>query len=92
MKYRLLLYEGKWKPRLSRRAIREILDYLSDDGWWRVVEYAFVKPDEDVAFAIELWTVSKSCDAEHVRDGIIEEFLWNFEPEFESMIEVETMT
>ena len=92
MEYRLLLYEGRWKPRPSRRAIRAVLDGLSSGCWWAVVDYAFVAPEEDVAFAVELSAVSQSCDAEHVRDGIIEEFLASFEPEFESMIEVETMT
>lgn len=90
MKYRLLLYEGEWEPRLSRRRIQTVLDGLSD-GDWAVIDYAFVQPDEDVAFVVELWADSRWADAEHVRDAIIGEFLRHFEPEFETMIEIETM-
>ena len=87
MKYRLSLYEGQWSPPLSIQAIRELLDGY--DGEWLVVDYAFVLPEKDVAAAIELTAVSKWSDVEHVRDAIIEKFLRRFEPEFESMIEIE---
>ena len=63
----------------NRKTVRRRLSI-----WQRLfsrVGYDFVEPDEDVAVAIELTVATDWSDAEHVRDGIIEEFLDCFNPE-----------
>lgn len=92
MRFRLSLYEGNWRRKPLKQAIEELFadDYPFGSDCF-LVGYDFVEPDEDVAVAIELTVATDWSDAEHVRDGIIEEFLDRFDPEYESMIEVETL-
>lgn len=88
--FRVLLYNGLWKRNPTEKAIESILNQ-SLSGKSLVDELEFVQPSEDVAFEIEfivdvdvVWG-----DPEHIRDEIIERLLHKFEPEFESMVEVE---
>lgn len=91
MKYRLSFYDGQWTPPLTLDAVEELLSDLADEGEWTLVEYEMVSPDEDMSVVLELTIVSEWSDTEHVRDKLIETVLVYFDPEFESMIEVEVI-
>jgi len=87
---RVLLYEGCWNRKLSQKAIEKALR-RAVSGHCVIVALEFVRPDADVAFEVEI-TVDADTDwgdQENVCDEIIEWLLHRFEPEFESMIEVE---
>lgn len=84
----IILYEGQWRRKLAEDVLRAALNRVVF-GDCSLVELEFVPPDEDVAFEIEVVVATRWSDEEHVRDRIIEGLLRRFEPEYESMIEVE---
>ncbi len=87
---RVLFFDGRWRRKLSEKSIAVTLK-RAVSSHCRVVSLAFVKPDEDVAFEAQMVVDVNTTwgDREVVRDEIVERVLWRFEPEFESMIEVE---
>jgi hypothetical protein len=60
-----------------------------EDGECSLNTFEFLEPSEDVAFEIEAVVTTDWSDQENVSDTIIEAVLYRFEPEYESMIEVE---
>ncbi len=82
----IILYEGQWR-KLSKTVLRAALRRSFGDC--SLVELEFVEPGRDVAFKIEAVVVTDWSDKEDVQDRIIRRLLERFEPEFESMIEVE---
>jgi divalent metal cation (Fe/Co/Zn/Cd) transporter len=87
---RVLLYEGRWGHKLSYKAIESVLRHMGCRHR-PLASLRFVQPDDDVAFEVEVvfhadldWG-----DQENICDRIIERLLTRFEPEYESMIEVE---
>ncbi len=85
---RVLLFEGKWRRRLSRKAVEDALRYaISNRGM--ILDLRFADPRADVAFEIEMMVSVDDGDQELVSDEIIERLLRNFDPEYESMVEVE---
>ena len=83
---RVLFYDGCWGRSLSQKSIEQTLRVLK-----HIVDLEFLEPDEDVLFEVEV-TVDVDLDwgnHENVADRITERLLRRFEPEFESMIEVE---
>jgi len=85
---RVILYEGQWRKKLSEDALKATLKRVVC-GDCLLAELIFIEPDEDVALEVEVVVITDWSDEEHVRDGIIEGLLEQFEPEYESMIEVE---
>jgi hypothetical protein len=87
---RIILYEGNWEKTLSEDAIHLLMKRtFPETGECSLDSLDFVKPDEDVAFEIEAGIVTDWSDKENVSDRIIEKVLAHFEPEYETMIEVE---
>jgi hypothetical protein len=84
----ITLYEGRWGRKLSRESLEKAVRRATY-GDCRLEELEFVKPDEDVAFEIKASVTTEWSDEENVRDKIIERLLARFEPEYESMVEVE---
>jgi hypothetical protein len=84
----IILYEGQWRKKPSEHALRTALK-RAVAGDCSLVELEFVPPSEDIAFETEVVVATEWSDEEHVRDRIIEGLLRRFEPEYESMIEVE---
>ena len=87
------LYEGCWKGTLSQEAVtlalKRTFPEQSDNA---LVDVEFVEPEdiqEDVALEATVTVMARWCHAEIIRDGIAESLLQRFDPEFESMIEVE---
>jgi len=87
---KVLFFEGRWRRKLSEKSIELALRRAVSSHCW-VVSLEFVKPDEDVAFEAQVIVDVDTDwgDREVVRDEIIEWVLSRFEPEFESMIDVE---
>ncbi len=87
---RVLLYEGKWRRKPSKKTVENALRHtVSARG--AVLDLSFVDPIPDVAFEIEL-AVNTDLDwgdQENVCDDIVERLLRSFDPEYESMVEVE---
>ena len=84
----IILYEGQWGRTLSKEAVEKAVR-RAVYGDCSLKELRFVDPDMDVAFEIEVAVTTDWSDEEHVRDRIIERLLARFEPEYESMVEVE---
>lgn len=87
---RVLLYEGKWRRKLSQKLIERTLRHAAS-GRGVVVGISFVEPASDVAFEAEMVVEADTDwgDQENVCDDIVERLLRTFDPEFESMVEVE---
>jgi len=87
---RIILYEGNWRRKVSSDSISVLLRRtFPEDGECSLDTLDFVEPNEDVAFEIEAVVTTDWSDKENVSDTIIEEVLHRFEPEYETMIEVE---
>jgi hypothetical protein len=87
---RIILYEGNWERPLSEDAIYFLMKRaFPDSGECSLASLDFVKPSEDVAFEAEAGIITDWSDKENVSDRIIEKMLVRFEPEYETMIEVE---
>jgi len=83
---RILLFDGRWERKPTRKSIERTLRVFK-----QIVELEFPTPEEDVLFEIEV-VVDADLDwgdHENVSDRITERLLRRFEPEYESMIEVE---
>jgi len=83
---KVLLHDGCWGRRPSEKLIAQTLHAFKN-----IIGSKFVEPAEDVLFEVAL-TVDADLDwgnHENVSDRIIERLLRRFEPEYESMVEVE---
>ncbi len=87
VKCKVLLYDGQWKRKLGREVVVSALR-RSVFGDCTLTELTFLEPGDDVAFEIDIAVATDWSDEENVCDRIIERLL-QFEPEYESMIEVE---
>ncbi len=87
---RVLLYEGVWRRKPSKKTVENALRHtVSARG--TVLDVVFVDPIPDVAFEIEMVVDADTDwgDQENVCDDIVERLLRSFDPEYESMVEVE---
>ena len=87
---RVVLYEGCWITQPSKEdvtlALSRTFPAQGDNALGRI---EFAEPPEDVALEVEVAVFTRWCHSEIIRDDIIESVLYRFEPEYESMIEVE---
>lgn len=84
------MYDGNWRRPPSQKEVRSVLETAfpphSDDC---LVSIEFVEPEEDVRVQAEVVVSHPWYHEEVVQDKIIERLLKRFDPEYESMIEVE---
>ena len=86
---KLILAEGNWGRKLSQEAVERTLKRYFAYGDCFVTKYEFLEPDEDNAFEIEVVVETDWSGDDNVQDSLIECFIRRFEPEYESMVEVE---
>ena len=96
---RIVLSEGIWENQPSKRAVREALR----SAWPprthvgsvppppTLVRLGFDEPGDDEALVAEAVVDARCCHAETIRDDIVGALLASFQPEYESMVEVEVI-
>lgn len=84
------LYDGRWKMLPTWEAVRNVMEHCVPRKRENALDYA-EKMNSDsetlLQFAVVMTTRWKHSEA--VRDRIVEVLLRRFQPEYESMIEVE---
>ena len=88
---KLILADGNWGRKLHQESVERTLKRYFAHGDCFVIEYEFLEPEEDNAFEVELAVETDWSCGDNVQDSLIECFIRRFEPEFESMVEVELL-
>jgi hypothetical protein len=86
---KLTLADGNWGRKLKKESVEATLRHYSFCGDCKVSHYEFLDPDEDNAFEIEVVVTTDWSGDDNVQDSLTECFIRRFDPEFESMVEVE---
>jgi len=88
---KLTLAEGNWGRNLSEEAVERTLKRYFSYGDCFVIKYELLEPDEDNAFEVEVVVETDWSGGDNVQDSLTECFIRRFEPEYESMVEVELL-
>lgn len=94
---KVTLADGAWGSYPAEDTLRAALELTfpcrADTYVRRGPMLASVECDEadDEALVAEVEVLTRYCNAEIVRDDIIEALLWRFRPEYELMVEVEVL-
>ena len=89
-RFNITLSEGRWKTLPSERAVRSLLArfaFRRREIVWDDTEPFAPDPDALVHFSVILPVVN----GEILRDSLIEAILSRFQPEYESMVELEVL-
>lgn len=88
--FRVGLMSGNWKKKLSTLAIREAIYASLEHEWVEEYRVKFTEPGEDDLFAFEVTCLQEPHGPgwERLKDAIYMSLL-TFEPEYETMIDVE---
>jgi len=97
--YRIALSEGTWETKPSKRTVQQLLRSIfpppARNEWppYRatLARLRFEEPGEDEMLAAEAVVRLRCWHNETVRDEIIMALLGEFQPEYESMVEVEVL-
>jgi len=84
------LCDGTWGRQIAEGAVADVVESCANVDC-DLVRLDFIDPDgdDDVLLAFEAEFVTYWSHSEIVRDALIDALLQSFQPEYESMIEVE---
>jgi hypothetical protein len=93
------LSEGTWETQPSKHGLRELLRSIfpppADEdlppSLAMLTRLKFEEPGEDAILVAEATVRPRHWHCETVRDDIVEALLASFQPEYESMVEVEVI-